>query len=290
MDKCSVKYLDSDGNKTPGFDQNIRSNTVIYKIDVSNKNDSAEVSFLGCFKKSIPDMGIYNTLPNFIGNISGSSYNNPSTLMKIIKDLVTNYNDSFGTNYDIYGITTNLEDTLQLDVYAGESSVDAKYAQFAKNDGYQENCNIFYPGPDNYMIYQDKETVIDPCLTNEVNHVKNYTDLLTEYLNKNIKTQQETISEMGVDINLLKNLFPIKFSISEISNSKDNASLSVDESKSIGFDPDNDSIRTCALSLIVKEGPQGIKGDVGALGAKGRNVKGLPGDIGNAGYWGESKN
>ena len=290
MDKCSVKYLDSDGNKTPGFDQNLKSNTVIYQIDVSNKNDSDEVSFLGCFKKSIPDMGIYNTLPNFIGNISGSSYNNPTALMGIIKKLVTRYNESFGTNYDIYGITTNLEDTLQLDVYAGESSVDAKYAQYSKNDGYQENCNIFYPGPDNYMIYQDKETVIDPCLTNEVNHVKNYTDLLTKYLNKNIKTQQETISEMGVDINLLKNLFPIKFSISEISNSKDNASLLVDTSKSIGFNPDNDSIRTCALSLIVKEGPQGIKGDVGALGAKGRNVKGLPGDIGNAGYWGESKN
>lgn len=290
MDKCSVKYLDPDGNKNKDFDQNITSNTVIYKIDVSNKNDSAEVSFLGCFKKSIPDMGIYNTLPNFIGNISGSSYNNPSDLMKIIKNLVTNYNGSFGTNYDIYGITTNLEDTLQLDVYAGESSVDAKYAQYSKNDGYQENCNIFYPGSENYMIYQDKEKGIDPCLTNEVNHVKNYTELLTEYLNKNIKTQQETITEMGVDINLLKNLFPIKFSISEISNSKDNASLSVDVSNSIGFDPNNDSIRTCALSLLVKEGPQGIKGDVGALGAKGRNVKGLPGDIGNAGYWGESKN
>jgi hypothetical protein len=290
MDKCSVKYLDPDGNKNKDFDQNITSNTVIYQIDVSNKNDSDEVSFLGCFKKSIPDMGIYNTLPNFIGNISGKAYTNPSDLMEIIKDLVTDYNDSFGTNYDIYGITTNLEDTLQLDVYAGESSVDAKYAQYAKNDGYQENCNIFYPGPDNYMIYQDKEKIVDPCLTNEVNHVKNYTDLLTEYLNKNIKTQQETISEMGVDINLLKNLFPIKFSISKISNSKDNASLSVDESKSIGFDPNNDSIRTCALSLVVKEGPQGIKGDVGALGEKGKNVKGPRGDIGNAGYWGESKN
>jgi hypothetical protein len=42
------------------------------------------------------------------------------------------------------------------------------------------------------------------------------------------------------------------------------------------------------LSLTVKEGPQGIKGDAGILGEKGRNVKGLPGDIGNAGYWGES--
>jgi hypothetical protein len=290
LDKCSLKYLDSDGNKNKDFDNNLKSTTVIYKIDASNQNDSNEVSFLGCFKKSIPDMGIYNTLPNFIGNISGSSYSNPGELMGVIKRLVNNYNESFGTNYDIYGITTNVENTLELDVYAGNSKVDATYAQYAKNDGYQENCNIYFPGSDNYMIYQNKTTIADPCLTNEVNHVKNYTDLLTEYLNKNIKSQQETISEMGVDINLLQNLFPIKFSVSNISNSKDNASLSIDKEKSIEFDPNANSIRTCALNLLLKEGPPGIKGDPGISGEKGKNTKGLPGDIGNAGYWGDTKN
>jgi hypothetical protein len=290
LDKCSLKYTDDKGDIDKDFKNRVTSNTIIYKIDVSNNYDSTEVAFLGCFKKNIPDMGIYNTLPNFIGNISGSLYNDPTTLMGLIKKLVDNYNNDFGTNYDIYGITTNLENTLALDVYAGDSKVDAVHAQTAKNDAYQENCNIYYPGSDNYMIYQNKSKVEDPCLTKDVNYVQNYNNYLTDYLNKNMTTHQESINEMGSDINLLKNLFPLKFSVSQISNSKDNASLSIDTSKSIGFDSKNSSIRTCALSITVKEGPKGVTGDTGISGEKGKNIKGIVGDIGNAGYWGASKN
>lgn len=290
LNKCSLKYTDDKGDIDKDFKNRVTSNTIIYKIDVSNNYDSTEVAFLGCFKKNIPDMGIYNTLPNFIGNISGSLYNDPTTLMGLIKKLVDNYNDNFGTNYDIYGITTNLENTLELDVYAGDSKVDAVHAKTAKNDAYQENCNIYYPGPDNYMIYQNKTNVLDPCLSKEVNYLQNYNDYLTDYLNKNMTTHQESINELGSDINLLKNLFPIKFSVSQISNSKDNASISIDTSKSIGFDSKNSSMRTCALSITVKEGPKGIEGDSGISGEKGKNVKGIVGDLGNAGYWGSSKN
>lgn len=290
MDKCSFKYTDNSGNVNPDFNNNLMSNTVIYKLDTTNTNDSNEVAFLGCYKKNIPEMGLYNTLPNFIGNISGSSYTKPTDLMQNMKRIVDTYNSNFGTNYDIYGITNNLENTLELDIYAGDSKVDATYATYIKNDAYQENCNINYPGTENYMIYQNKSMINDACVTTEVNYVKNYTSLLTEYLNLNIQKHQETINEMGVDLNLLKNFFPIKFSISRISNTKDNADLSIDTSNSTGFDSIDSSNRMCALRLTVKEGPKGMEGDPGIPGKMGENIKGPPGDIGNAGYWGKTKN
>jgi hypothetical protein len=93
---------------------------------------------------------------------------------------------------------------------------------------------------------------------------------------------------MGLDINLLNNMFPIKFSVSEISNSKDFANITIDNENSTGFDSNDSISRTCGLKIKVKEGPPGSKGDLGVSGKKGGNTKGADGDIGNAGYWGDT--
>lgn len=291
IDKCAINYTDDNGKINPGFNDNLTNNSIIYKIDTPSNYDSETVAFLGCYKKDLPELGVYNTLPNFIGNISGGSYNSdPHGIMRTMSDMVKRYNDEFGTNYNIYGISTNITDNLTLDVYAGNSEIDAKYAKTEKRDAYQDNCNIYFPGTDNFMIYQDKALIRDECLTKEVDNLQKYSSMLTDYLKKNISNQQKAIADIGNDINLFKNLFPIKFDISGISNSKDFANLSIDRENSVGFDStDNTSVRTCKLLITVKEGPQGPQGLPGISGEKGKNVKGPKGDIGNAGYWGTPK-
>jgi hypothetical protein len=202
--------------------------------------------------------------------------------------MVDQYNDGMGTDYDIYGITTNTSDSLSLDCYAGNSQIDAKYAKYSKNDAYQENCNIYFPGTDNFIIFQNKDNVTNECLTKEIDNLQKYNDKLTAYLNSNITQHQKSVNDIGMDINLLNNMFPIKFSVSEISNSKDFASIEIDKKKSTGFTSNDSILRTCSLKLKVKEGPPGIKGDIGESGKKGENTKGADGDIGNAGYWGKT--
>jgi len=288
MNTCAINYTDDNGVINPEYNNNLTNNTIIYKIDDSKNNDSEKVAFLGCYKKNIPELGVYGTLPNFIGTLSGSSFSKPTEIMNACKKLVDQYNDGMGTDYDVFGITTNPSDSFSLDCYAGSSQIDAKYAKYKKNDAYTENCNIYFPGTDNFIIFQDKDKVRNECLTKEVDNLQKYNDKLTKYLNSNITQQQKLIANIGMDINLLNNMIPVKFSVSGISNSKDFASIAINKEKSTGFDSNDSILRTCSLEIKVKEGPPGIKGDLGVSREKGKNTKGADGDIGNAGYWGKT--
>lgn len=289
MDRCKISYTDNSGNIDPKFNENLKNTSIIYKLDTTTIYDSSNVVFLGCFARNIPEMGIYNTLPHFIGTLSGSEfYKNPIDIVNSFDKLVTQYNTDMGTNFDIFGITSNLSDTLSLDCYAGTLAFDAKYAMTVKKGPYEENCNIYYPGNDNFMVFQDVIHVTNPCVTTELSNVQKYNDQLTTYLNNNITNQQKAINQIGSDINLLNNIFPIKFSVSAIANTKDSADITVDISESTGFEISNNSLPICSLQLKVKEGPPGKKGDTGPRGKQGTNTKGVVGDVGNMGYWGTS--
>jgi hypothetical protein len=289
MNKCSLNYTDSSGNLNPEFNSNLTNNTVLYKLDTTTVYDNSAVSFLGCYKKNIPEMGVYNTLPHFIGTINGLNFLSSTEIMNKCSSLVKSYNDAMGTNFDIYGITTNANDTLLVDCYAGTQAFDAKHALTSKNDAYQQDCNIYYPGTDNFMIFQNIDELTDPCLPKEVSNLENYNKILTNYLNSNITKQQKVLNEMGSDLNILNNLFPIKFAVSGIANTKNYASLIIENSMPDIENKGTSSIRNCNLKIMVKEGPPGIKGEIGASGEKGPNTKGPPGNIGNAGYWGGTK-
>jgi len=290
MNKCSINYTDSSGKVDPNFNKNLNDNTIIFKIDTKTVYDSPNVEFLGCYKKNIPESGIYNTLPHFIGGIS--SYLSAIEIIEKCSKLVSDYNSAMGTNFDIYGLTTNSSDTIQLDCYAGTKNFDAKYALTKKNDAYQENCNIYYPGTDNFMIFQDIDKVTNPCVKPEVDNLQKYNSLLTSYLNKNVTDQQKTISEIGESLKILGELFPIKFAVSGIARTMDSAEINIESILSPGLSSETlnkTGSRICNISLKVQDGPKGEQGDPGEYGEVGQIVKGPPGDIGNAGYWGKTK-
>jgi hypothetical protein len=291
MDRCKINYTDDKGNVNPDFNKNLNNTSIIYKIDTTTIYDSSNVVFLGCFARNIPEMGVYNTLPHFIGTISGAEfYGNPISIINSCDKLVEKYNDDMGTNFDIFGITSNASDTLSIDCYAGTFAFDAKYSMTVKKSPYEENCNIYYPGTENFMIFQNIIFVSNPCVTPEVNKLQSYNDKLTTYLNSNIVDQQKAVQQMGADINILNNIFPIKFSVSAIANTKDSADIIIDSSTSSGFETNSNSLPICSLKIMVKEGPPGVKGDIGVSGKQGKNTKGSDGELGNMGYWGTAKN
>jgi hypothetical protein len=97
---------------------------------------------------------------------------------------------------------------------------------------------------------------------------------------------------MGESFKILGDLFPIKFMIAGIANTKDSANIKMESIVSPGQNSDANNksgSRICNLSLIVKEGPKGEPGDSGEYGEVGAIMKGPPGNIGNAGYWGKTK-
>jgi len=288
INKCTINYLDSSGVKqAKTLNSNLNNNTVIYKID-SVVNYPPTIVPKGCFARNVPELGIYNTLPHFIGNIpSSESYTDPGDLIQKAANMVDKYNSSFNTHHDVFGLTNNMFDSLTLDVYAGTYKFDANYAFHAPKDVYQPNCNVYNPGSDNFMIFQKKELSTDACIDKQVSNLQNYNDLLTAYLKVNVNTQQNLLNQMQTDVNMLDNLFPIKFSISGISNSKVFSDISVN----YGFksSPSSDkSSKTCYLNLTLKEGPPGSEGNKGNAGI-GKNTVGAVGADGNAGYWGATK-
>jgi hypothetical protein len=285
MNKCAMNSIDDTGAQNEDFEKNMKTNTVMYKIDTEILYDNKLVSFLGCFKKNIPELAVYNTLPHFIGSLTGISFMKSNEIMNKCSKLVKDYNESMNTNYDIFGITSNPNDTITLDCYAGTYGFDSKYAMHSKNDSYNENCNIYYPGEDNFMIFQDIDQLVDPCLPKSVSHLEKYNDLMTDYINVNVKQQQQTISDIGTDLNILNELFPVKFSISKIANTNDNALIQIDKNPL----DDESGVKMCNLNIMVKQGPKGEPGDKGDDGIKGGNTKGSVGNMGNSGYWGKTK-
>ena len=296
IDKCSVKYTDASGNKNPDYDQNLTDNTVIYQIS-NDVLDTSNIAHLGCFKRNIPESGIYNTLPHFIYTITSVyNYSSPSDISTIASNLVDNYNSDMGTDYDIFGLTLNKFDNNNIDVYAGSYGFDAKNALLTPADPYGENCNIYFPGIDNFIIFQRKDKQTNKCQPPEVSNLQKYNDALTGYLNKNINLQLKTVLDMGPDIDVLSGLLPIRFNISAIANSKQGSSIIIDQSNN-SMDPQSNSStpggqnnsRIANLKITVKEGPKGGPGDPGKTGQKGINTVGPNGNIGNAGYWGTTR-
>jgi hypothetical protein len=288
IDKCSVNYLDSDGNKNTKYNNNLRENTIIYKI-TDTKLDTDSVVHLGCYKRNIPTMGIYNTLPHFIGTMASIFDSSVNALINNASSRVDEYNSAMGTDYDMFGLTLNNFDNNNIDIYAGTYGFDSKHALLSKSDPYAENCNIFYPGIDNFIIFQRKDKAINQCTPKYVTNLQSYNDLLTQYAKKNIDFQVSNALNLGTTIDALDGLFPIKFAVSGIANSKQFSGISVDASKNNSTSESNSDPRTCNLILTLKEGPSGPGGDDGTNGQKGIDTKGLPGDKGNVGYWGTTK-
>lgn len=298
IDKCSVNYTDASGNLNTDLNKNLTENTIIYKI--SNQSlDTSNVLHLGCYKRNIPSAGVFNTLPHFINTLSAVHLDKtPDIIAERANKQVDDYNEAMGTDYDIFGLTLNPYDNNNIDIYAGTYGFDAKNALLEKADPYGETCNIYFPGSDNFIIFQRRDKAINPCTPVEVTNLQSYNEKLTAYLNKNIDTQLKTVLNIGPEIDILDGLLPIKFAVSAIANSKQYNGLSVDpingsmNSPSASPDDDvggNSKTRICNLKLTLKEGPPGVKGNVGIDGQKGTNTVGPPGDRGNAGYWGTSR-
>jgi hypothetical protein len=291
IDKCSVSYTDASGNKNPKINQNLKENTVIYKID-NRSLDVSNVIHHGCYARNLPKLGIYNTLPHFIGTLYYVTGLKPDIIVKNALSKVNNYNHAMGTNYDTFGITLNSYDNNNLDLYAGTYGFDAKHALREKANDYKQECNIYYPGVNNFMVFQRKDAIENTCAPKSVTNLNKYNELMTTFMNKNIKQQTKALKDAAKDIDLLGDLFPIRFNVSAIANNKQYSNIAIDKTNSSSKSPGvglKNGYRTCDLVLTVKEGPPGDPGNKGITGSEGIPTIGEPGYDGEDGYWGSKK-
>jgi len=277
--------------------QNVSEHSVIYNInDVKFNPTEDSLVFKGCYANSDLKNNIYNTMPHQICEGSGAGCSiipdlndpkNPKRFIEKCQKMVQESNNKNATEYDIYGITTNPDDTSQMFCYAGTTSFDAHYAT-ADNlriSDYEKGCNLVYPGPNQYLVFQDASNSIG-CSSNENNVLNTYNDAKINWLNNNVSQQNAAINRIGKSItNDIDIRFPIQYSVNDVFLAKSNSSSL---SNIMNKNSKSDSPKMCKLDIVLTQGKDGGVGNNGEIGPVGPNGtppdEGLPG---YDGYWGE---
>ncbi len=284
-------------------DKNIAENTITYKVNPLKFDPVKDtLIFKGCYATSDVSNNIYNTIPHKIGDdlsqIVLTYPNDPNAAIKECQRRVKDENDKKRTNYDIFGITNDTEDTNLLYCYAGNVKFDANYAidsRLARSD-YTRGCNVIYPGPNNYMVFQDVSASLNSCKTESQIQLDKYNDLKTNWLNTNIKSQMDSLKVLDSQISDIDRRFPIQFKVSSTylvksgGSQPPNIKINNTDRSSPGISTPGGkpkSMNTCKLDLYLAQGPKGDDGGMGKQGGVGNAGKvGNDGLYGHDGYWG----
>lgn len=283
--------------------ENIANTTISYSVNPLQFDPKTDkLVSKGCYATSDIPNKIYNTLPHQVGGDLSTLllYNrsDPNAAAKECQRLVSEQNTKYKKDYNIYGLTTDPNDTQRLYCFAGNTKFDATHALDPRlaRSYYTKGCNVEYPGPGNYMIFQDTVVSDNSCKTDAQIKLEKYADIKTKWLNSNIKNQTDSLKTVSSMIDQIYKRFPIKFEISSINLVKDGSAqapkLEVDRSPSSpGVSSQNPGTGEQDLGLNkVKLNiwlAKGLKGDIGDIGNQGRNGNtGKIGDGGLPGYQG----
>ena len=291
VSKC---YIDKDAN--------IADTTITYNVNPMKFDPKKDtLIFRGCYATNDISNGIYNTLPHRIGGDLSqiALYNSadPNAAIKECQRLVLEKNKKERTNYDIFGITSDPIDTQKLLCFAGNSKFDAAHAldsNLSRSD-YTQGCNVQYPGPGNYMVFQDSSAALNSCKTPSQIALDKYNDLKTNWMNKNVKNQSDSLKLVSGMIDDIDKRFPIKFEIATTylvkqgSSQPPNIEILAPTSSTPGLSPGASSVTSLnniKLNMYIAQGPKGNKGRKGDQGKMGSNAVGDPGLPGYQGYYG----
>jgi hypothetical protein len=264
---------------------NIADTTIIYNVDAPKFDPNSTITPKGCYDVSNVAQGVYNTLPHRLG---GDLTKDPSPLSlgEKCQKLVQDSNNNKNTTYDIYGITSNPNNTNEVNCFAGNKAFDAAHALDSnlQRDDYSLGCNINHPGVGNYLIFQDAAAVTG-CQTTSQDILDQYNKLKTDWLNENIKNQTDNLKTVSGLINDIMKKFPVKFNVSQTFLVKPGNKIS--QSNPIEIDNTPDSIpNNINLKLYLMQGKQGDPGGNGIQGVVGNNTIGDEGLPGYKGYYG----
>jgi hypothetical protein len=281
--------------------ENVANTAITYKVNPLRFDPKTDkLIFRGCYATSDEPNGIYNTLPHQIGGDLSQfalfNKNDPTAAAKECQRLVTEQNDKYKKNYDIFGITSDPVDTNKLYCFAGNTKFDAAKATSAglMRSDYTRGCNVEYPGPGNYMIFQDSSAALNDCKSASQIKLDKYTDLKTTWLNKNIKNQTDNLKMVAGMIDEIDKRFPIKFEISSTSlvgnGSSTAPKIEIDRKGSgplangpsaSGPGSSDSTMNKVKLNIWLAKGLPGNQGDGGTqgdVGTQGKiSDKGLPG-------------
>jgi len=283
--------------------ENVANTTISYSVNPLQFDPKTDkLVSKGCYATSDIPNKIYNTLPHQVGGDLSTLllYNrsDPNAAAKECQRLVAEQNTKYKKDYNIYGLTTDPNDTQRLYCFAGNTKFDATHALDPRlaRSYYTKGCNVEYPGPGNYMIFQDTVVSDNSCKTDSQIKLEKYADIKTKWLNTNIKNQTDGLKMVSNMIDEIDKRFPIKFEISSINLVKNGSAqapkLEVDRTSSSpgvstrnpGTVPEDLGLNKIKLNIWLA---QGLKGDIGEIGNQGRNGNtGKIGDVGLPGHQG----
>lgn len=269
---------------------NIADTTITYSVNPMQFDPVKDnIIFRGCYATSDISSGIYNTLPHQIGgDLSWYVLNgDPNAAIKQCQQLVQNENKKGNKNYDIYGITSDPNNTNLLYCFAGNSKFDAAHAldsNLARSD-YTRGCNVQYPGPGNYMVFQDGSAALNSCKTTSQTALDKYNDAKTSWLNTNITHQTDSLKLISGLMDEIDKRFPVKFEISNTNLVKSGFNKP-DKYITIDTGSADASLNKFKLNIYLNQGPIGNTGDKGDQGRIGNDTIGDAGLPGHQGYYG----